>query len=187
MLNGTIVAKERSNCDVRYEKRKKEGERERETDRTRIHLISLSKFNLPPYRYLYVTHAARALQSHDLSVEGIKLWIIHILFWPHKDMKGLPWWVISSMPGPPLRQHKHERRYTPGTHSFIPTRRIWNDDYGGQNGSKVSWHLSYRWGKTSPGNLSQLGIKPGTSAKQACMLLPVPQWWTKILIILRWK
>ena len=34
------------------------------------------------------------------------------------------------MPGPPLRQcHKHERQYTPSTHSVIPTRRIWNDDY----------------------------------------------------------
>ena len=53
-------------------------------------------------------------------------------FWPHKDMEGLPGWVISSMPGPPPRQHKHERRYTPGTHSFIRTRRIWNYDYGGQ-------------------------------------------------------
>ena len=36
------------------------------------------------------------------------------------------------MPGPPPRQHKHERQYTPSTHSVIPTRRIWNDDYDGQ-------------------------------------------------------
>ena len=34
------------------------------------------------------------------------------------------------MPGPPPRQHKHERQYTPSTHSVIPTRRIWNDDDG---------------------------------------------------------
>ena len=40
--------------------------------------------------------------------------------------------VISPMPGPPARQHKHERQYTPSTHPFIPTRRIWDDDYGGQ-------------------------------------------------------
>ena len=33
-----------------------------------------------PYRYLYVTHAALALQSHELSGEGIKLWITYILF-----------------------------------------------------------------------------------------------------------
>ena len=30
--------------------------------------------------------------------------------------------------GPPPRQHKHERQYTPCTHSVIPTSRIWNDD-----------------------------------------------------------
>ena len=40
--------------------------------------------------------------------------------------------MISPMPWPPPRQHKHERQYTPSTHSVIPTRRIWNDDYDGQ-------------------------------------------------------
>ena len=53
-------------------------------------LISLSKFNLPLIGSFYVTHAARALQSHDLSGEGIKPWITDILFLPHKDMEGLP-------------------------------------------------------------------------------------------------
>ena len=33
-----------------------------------------------PYRYFYVTHAARALQSHNLSGEGIKQWTTYILF-----------------------------------------------------------------------------------------------------------
>ena len=94
-------------------------------------LISLSKFNLPLIGTFYMTHAARALQSHDLSGEGIKLlWITYILFWPHKDMKRLPGWVISPMPGPPPRQHKHQRQYTPSTHTqSFQTRRIWNDDY----------------------------------------------------------
>ena len=36
------------------------------------------------------------------------------------------------MPGPPPRQHEHERRYTAFTHTFILTRRIWEDDYYGQ-------------------------------------------------------
>ena len=27
---------------------------------------------------------------------------------------------------------QNERIYTASTHQFIPTRRIWNDDYGGQ-------------------------------------------------------
>ena len=99
----------------------------------RMNIISCHYLSLTfPYRFLYVTHAARALQSHGLSGEGIKLWITYILFWPHKDMEGVPGRVISSMPGPPPGQHKHERRYTPGTHSFIPTKRIWNDDYWGQ-------------------------------------------------------
>ena len=151
-------------------------------------LISLPEFNFPLIGTFYVTHATRALQSHDLSGEGIKLWITYILFWPHKDMEGLLGWVISSMPGPPPRQHKHERRYTPGTHSIIPTRRVWNDansgqfDIRGPCGPKVSWHLSYRWGKTPkkphPGNRSRPEIEPGPAAWQAHMLLPEPERWT---------
>ena len=31
-------------------------------------------------------------------------------------MEGLPGRVISPMPGPPQRQHKHETQYTPSTH-----------------------------------------------------------------------
>ena len=135
-----------------------------------------------------MTHTARALQSHDLSGKGIKLWITDILFWPHKDMEGLPGWVISPMPGPPPREHKHERQYTPSTQSVIPRRRIWNDDYDGQmtfgvlGGPKVSSHLSYRWGRTPkkphPGNLSRPGIELGPAAWQARMLPLAPQRWT---------
>ena len=53
-------------------------------------------------------------------------------FETHKDMEGLPGWVISPMPGPTPRQHKHDRQYTPNTHSVIPTRRIRKDDDDGQ-------------------------------------------------------
>ena len=31
-------------------------------------------------RFLYMTQAARDLQSHDLLAEGIKLWITYIVF-----------------------------------------------------------------------------------------------------------
>ena len=34
--------------------------------------------------------------------------------------------------GPPPKQHKYERQYTPSTYAVIPTRRIWNDDSDGQ-------------------------------------------------------
>ena len=127
-----------------------------------------------------MTHATRALQSHDLSGEGIKLWITYILFWPHKEMEGLPGWVISPMPGPPPKQHKHERQYTPKhTHSH-PNKanmewwlRRTNDIRGSWGGAKVSWQLSYRWGKT-PKNLTQetcpdRGSNPGPLRdKRAC-------------------
>ena len=135
-----------------------------------------------------MTHAARALQSHDLSGEEIKLWITYILFSPHKDMEGLPGWVISPMPGPPPRQHKQERQYTPSTHSVIPTRRIWKDDYDGQmifgdlGGLKfpdicLTGEEKLRK-KPHPGNLSRPGIEPGPAAWQACMLPLAPQRWT---------
>ena len=74
--------------------------------------------------------------------EEINFWIKYILFWPCKDMEGLPGWGIISIPEPPPRQHKHERRYTPGTHSVIPIRRIWNDDYGGQ---MIFGFLTFVW------------------------------------------
>ena len=61
-----------------------------------------------------------------------QLTLDHIIFWPHKDMDDLPGWGINSMPEPPPRQHKHERRYTLSTHPFILTTRIWKVDYDGQ-------------------------------------------------------
>ena len=36
------------------------------------------------------------------------------------------------MPGPLPRQHEHERGYTPITHPFILTGRIWKDNYDDQ-------------------------------------------------------
>ena len=39
--------------------------------------------------------------------------------------------------GPPPRQHKHERQYTPSTHPVIPTRRIWNNDYDARDGQMI--------------------------------------------------
>ena len=96
------------------------------------HLISLSKFNLPLIGTFTWPTPPGLYRATTCRGKGIKLWITYILFWPHKDMEGLPGWVISPKPGPPPRQHKHERQYTPSTHSVIPTRRIWNDDYNGQ-------------------------------------------------------
>ena len=151
------------------------------------HYLSLTS----PYRYFYVTHAARALQSHDLSGVGIKLRITYILFWPQKDMEGLPGWVISSMPGPPPRQHKHERQYTTSTHSVIPTRRRWNDDYDSQMIFGDLGGLKFPdiclTGEEKPRkNFAQetcpdRGLEPGPAAWQARMLPLAPQRWTTYL------
>ena len=58
------------------------------------------------------------------------------------------------------------------------------NDIRGPWGPKVSWHLSYRWGKTlkkpRPGNLSRLGIEPGPAAWQGRVLPLAPQRWTSV-------
>ena len=118
-----------------------------------------------------MTYATRALQSHYLSGEGIKLWITYILFWPHKNMESLPGWVISPMPGPPPRQHKHESHPNKANMEWWIRRP---NDIRGPRGSKVSWHLSDRWGKTPKKNLTQetcpdWGSNPGPLRdKRAC-------------------
>ena len=94
------------------------------------HLIS-SKFNLsligtftwptPPGPYRATTCRERKLNYGS-----------HNTFLTTQGYGGPPGWVISPMPGPPPRQHVYERQYTLSTHSVIPTRRIWNDDYDGQ-------------------------------------------------------
>ena len=96
------------------------------------HLISLSMFNLPligtftwttpPGPYRATTYRERELNygSHTYLFDHTRTW------------RASPGWVNSPMPGPPPRQHKHERQYTPSTHSVNRTRRIWNDYYDGQ-------------------------------------------------------
>ena len=64
---------------------------------------------------------------------------------------------------------------------------LWRpNDIRGLCGPKASRQLSYRWGKTPkkphPGNLSRLGIEPGSAAWQARMLPPVLQRWTRPII-----
>ena len=96
-------------------------------------------------------------------------------------MEGLPKWEICSMPGLPPRQHEHKRRYTPFTHAFILTRRIWEDDYDGQMILGEPWSLKLPdicltgEERPHPGNLSQLEIEPGHTAWQVHMLPPAPQ------------
>ena len=92
---------------------------------------SLPLFNLPiigAFMWLMPPRPYRAMfcWERELTLDHIHT------FWPHEDRQDLPGWGMSSMLGPPLRQHENERRYTPFTHSFILTRQLWKNDYDGQ-------------------------------------------------------
>ena len=118
-----------------------------------------------------MTHATWALQSHDLSREGIHFGT-HNTFLTTQGYGGPPGWGINSMPRPPPRQHEHKRRYTP----FTLTRRIWMDDRPNDM-PKVSWHLKTPV-KPHQENLSRPGLEPVPAAWQTRMLTSAPQRWT---------
>ena len=87
-------------------------------------------------------------------------------------MEGRSWWVISSMPELPPRQHEHERRYTAFTQPFILTRGLWEiwgwpNDIRGPCRPKVSRHLSHRWGKIPKKTSSRTLILTGDRTR-AC-------------------
>ena len=70
----------------------------------------------------------------------------------------------------PPKQHEHDRRYTPSTHSFILARRMRKDDYDGQVIFDELVDLKLLdmclTGEENPraGNLSLLGIEPRPAA-----------------------
>ena len=150
------------------------------------HLILLSKFNLPligaftwptppgPYR-------ATICRGRELNYGYIHT------FLTTQGHGGPP-----RMSDQPNAEHKHERQYTPSTHSVIPTRRIWNDEYDGQMifgdlGSLKFIDICLTGEekprkKPHPGNLCRPGIESGPSAWQARMLPLTPQQWTIMYI-----
>ena len=71
-------------------------------------------------------YRATTCRERELTLDHIHT------FLQHRDMEGHPGWGISSMPGPPPRQHEHERRYSPFMHPFILTSRILKLDYDDQ-------------------------------------------------------
>ena len=115
------------------------------------YLISLLEFNLPLRGFLSDSRRPGLTEPRPVG-GGNYLWITCILFWPHKDTKGLRD-EESSQCRAHLRDSTYMKDDTPGTGSVISIRGIWND-YGGQmifgdlSGHKVSWHLPYRWRET---------------------------------------
>ena len=135
----------------------------------RNHYLSLTLIGAFMWLMPHVPYRATTCWERELSLDHIHT------FWPHKDTEGLPRWGISSMPGPPPRQYEHERRYTPFTHQFILTTRIWKDDYDGQIifeepwEPKDLWHLSYRWGKTPKKTSPRKLIPTGDRTRARCV------------------
>ena len=134
------------------------------------HYLSLTS----PYRYFYVTHVTQALQSHDLSGEGIKLWITYILFWPHKDMGASPdEWSAQCRATSEITQTwktihtKHTLSQTNKANMQWWLRRP--NDIRGPWGPKVSWHLSYRWGKTPKKTSPRKPVPTGDRTRARCV------------------
>ena len=72
------------------------------------------------------------LPIKDKFLPRLFSWVTISSFLTTQGYGGLPGLVISTIPRPPPRQHKHERRYTPSTHPLILIRRIWKGDYDNQ-------------------------------------------------------
>ena len=135
---------------------------------------------------LYVTHATRALQSHDLSGEGIKLWIIHTFL------------TIQGHGGPPRRSDQPNAGATSETaqtwktihtkHTLSHLNEANMELWWRSNDIRGSWGLKFPdiyltdeekpRQKPHPGNLSRTGNEPGPAAWQARMLPLAPQRWT---------
>ena len=137
-------------------------------------------FNLP-LATIYVTHASRALQSHYLSGEGISCG-------SHTYDHTRTWRASTDECSAQCRATFETARTLKTIHiiqSLILTGGYekddswWQNDIRGPSGPKVSWQLSYRWGKTPknshPGNLFRPEIETEPAARQTRMLPPAPQ------------
>ena len=120
-----------------------------------------------PFRYLYMTHTTGPYKTTTCRERESTLDHIHTSLTTQGHLRVSPDEWSRECRGPPLRQHKHERRYTPSTHPFILIRRIWKDDYTAKwySGGLVSLKLPDIWltgdwkprKKTTPRKLVPIG------------------------------
>ena len=117
---------------------------------------SLPQFNLS---FIYVTHATRALQSHDLLGEGINFGSHSpTYFFDHKRT-----WAVSPDEGSAQCRGLSETTQTTILiiHAPIHANKVnmkvwlwWSNDIRGSCGHKASRHLLYTWEKPQK-NLTQ--------------------------------
>ena len=124
-------------------------------NKKKIYLISLPKFNLP----LYVTHAARALYSHDCRERELTLDHIHTFLTTQGH--GVPPRMRNQLNAVAISETKRTWKTIHTSQASIHSNKanmkslLWRpNDIRGPCGPKSSCHLSFRWGKT-PKNLTQ--------------------------------
>ena len=152
-------------------------------------LISSSKFNLPligtftwptppgPYR-------ATTCQGRELISGSHTYFFDHTRIWRAFPDEGSAQCRGTSKTARTWKTI-HTRHTLSHSKKSIMKSWLWRpNDIRGPFRPKISWHLSYRWGKTpkkpQPGNLSRPGIEPWPAAWHARMLPPVPRYMISI-------
>ena len=138
----------------------------------------ITQFNLPLIGSFYMTHAARALQSHDCRGRELNCGSQTYFFDHTRTGRASPdeWsarcrgHLRDSTNMKDNTHQAHTQSSQQGEYGMMTTAK-W---YSGTLAPKVSRHLSYRWGKTPkkihPGNLSRPGIEPGPAAITRCIM-----------------
>ena len=162
-----------------------------------IYYFSLSLFTryfTSPFVGIYMAPAARALRGHHLSgeVRTMDLQIHPYFFDLTRTWRGLPGRGISSVPGPPPRQHRHIRQSTTFTHTVIQHRHEmmkmmmeWPNDIGDPWGPKFSGIRPKTEGKspekTPVREFVPTGIRTRARSVRGANASPTPPRWTKKL------
>ena len=133
-----------------------------------------------------MTHAARALQSHDLSGEWIKLWITYIYFFDHtRTWRASPdewstqcWGHLRDSTNMKDNTHQaHTQSSQQGEYGMMITTAKW---YSGILGDLKFPDICLTGEEELRKNLSRPGIEPGPAAWQARMLPLAPERWTVV-------
>ena len=121
--------------------------------------------------YIKIVH----LQSDDLSREGIKLWITDILFDHTRTWRSsLDEWSALCRghfrDSTDMKDNAHQA-YTQSSQEgeygmMIRTAKWYSGTLGGP---EVSWHLSYRWGKTPEKASLRKPVPTGDRTRARCV------------------
>ena len=147
----------------------------------------MSRISLPPCRSIYVIHAARALQSDDLSGEGINFWLYtySTIFTTrgHGEPPRMRDQLYAGNTSEITRTWKTIHTIHTPIHANKVNMKGWlwrENDIRGPCGPNASWHFSYRWEKNPIIRLTQetcpdRGSNPSPLRDRLRILPPAPQ------------